>query len=359
MRLLLVMLAALVSLVALVPVLLVAFPFLLVATLTRLVAKAFEPAYLFRDQLIVFDPHFGWRAKPNLDTHHLSVDLFHIRTDGDGWRGKFTIEESAIVVIGDSFAAGYGVGERHFFGNVSRQPKIKPIGIGGYSMVQEYLWMCELGERLRGKLVVWFIYFGNDLYDNLCPDVGGIRKPFLRESATGGPWEIHDAHVRSEQWPIVTKVRLEGAHQLARLADLCCPTYLARRAYSACSHLLQAGRDLCARVGADMVVMTVPDPWQLSPQGHERLLALGGTREKFNPDYPDQQVEAICRRLGIGFLAGKSFLDVSCYKSNDCHWNERGHRKVARALAALLPSPRTRALPSQPSHALSTTVAAP
>lgn len=347
--------AALAGLLVLVPILLLALPFLLVATLTRALAQLLEPRYLTRDQLIQFDPHFGWRARPNLNTHHLMVDLFHIRTDAEGWRGKNRVEESEIVVFGDSFAAGYGVGERHLFANLTQRPRIKPIGIGGYSMVQEYLWMHALAPKLRGKQVVWFIYFGNDLYDNLCPDLRGYRKPFLRQVTPGGEWEIFGGHVRRDLWPILTKVRMEGGHHMGRLAELCCPTYLARRAYTACSFLVGQGQRLCAESGAELSVMTIPDAWQLTPEGHDRLLALGGTRDKFNPDYPDLQVEAICREHGVGYLPGKSFLDASCYKVNDCHWNERGHRRVAEALAGLVPARATRVQLAEARHALSPT----
>src|SRR5690606_15625900 len=120
-----------------------------------------EPSYLTKDQLIAFDPVFGWRPRPNLNTHHLMVDLFPLSTDAQGWRGRATLAESQVVVFGDSFAAGYGVSDEHLFANLSATPRIKPIGIGGYSMVQELLWMRALAGELAGKLVVWFIYFGN------------------------------------------------------------------------------------------------------------------------------------------------------------------------------------------------------
>jgi hypothetical protein len=154
---------------------------------------------------------------------------------------------------------------------------------------------------------------------------------------------------------MVTKIRLEGGHHMARLAELCCPTSLSRRAYDACSYLIQQGQQLCSEAGAELVVMTIPDAWQLTPEGHTRLLALGGTRERFNADYPDLQLEAICRQRRVGFLAGKSFLDVDCYKTNDCHWNQKGHRKVAQALAGLVPSPNARVLTTETRQAFSPT----
>src|SRR5438067_4881237 len=179
-----------IALALLLPVVLLILPFWLLSLLTRGIARIIEPEFLTREQLIQFDPVFGWRARPNLDTHHLMVDVFHIRTDQDGWRGKHSLAESDIVVLGDSFAAGYGVSDRHFFANLPGGYKIKSVGIGGYSMVQELLWMKQLKSALHRKLVVWFVYYGNDLFDNLMPDLRGYRKPFVRENAVTADWEI-------------------------------------------------------------------------------------------------------------------------------------------------------------------------
>lgn len=317
------------------PVFLLTLPFWFVSIFTRAVSRLAEPSFLTRDQLIVFDPVFGWKSRPNLDTHHLMVDLFHLRTDADGWRGQASLEQAEVVVFGDSFAAGYGVSERQFFANLREAPQIKPIGIGGYCMVQELLWMQTLAPRLGGKLVVWFIYHANDLYDNLSPDLRGYRKPFVRERGQDGQWEIVSRHVTPERWPIVTKGRMEGEHHLPKLAELCSDTFLATRAYSACEYLIEAGKSVCAEAGADLVVMTIPESCQLTSKGREHLKTLGGDPKTFDSDLPDQQVEAACRRLDVGFLAGRTFLDASCYKTNDCHWNAKGHRKVSERLARL------------------------
>jgi hypothetical protein len=332
MRTAIALVAALCGLVLLIPLLLVVVPFWLVAAATRALSHVVERPYLTRDQLIAFDPIFGWKARPNLDTYHLTVDLFHIETDADGWRGRTPLAESDVVVFGDSFAAGYGVSEEHLFANLQAHPRVKPIGIGGYSMVQELLWIQTLAPRLAGKLVVWFVYLGNDLYDNLSPDLRGYRKPFVRALRDGGEWEIVSSHVSAEQWPIVPRLGYARIHPV-KLAELCSGGFLAERAFGACEFLIRQGRAVCAEAGADLVVLSIPDPLQLTPEGRRQLEAMVPGLANFDADSPDRQLAAMCRRLAVPFTPGQSVFDVSCYRTDDCHWNEWGHRTAAQWLA--------------------------
>jgi hypothetical protein len=336
--------AAAVALAAILPILAVVLPLLAISIATRAGARLGRPKSASFEQITDYDPVLGWKPRPNLDAlhaHNANVNAFRIKTGPDGWRGRATLEDSDIVVFGDSFAAGYGVGDRDFFAELSHTPRIKSIGIGGYCQVQQLMWMRRLAPALKGKLVVWFVYYGNDLYDNLAPDMQGYRKPFLREHGTAGEWEIVSTHIDPTPWPILAPSRKAGHHYYPRLADLCSDTFLSSRAYGACEFLLREGLKVCDEVGADLVVMTIPEPLQISSGGCRYLESLGA--RAFDPTYPDRRLEEICTRLDLGFLAGASFLDEGDYLAGDCHWNERGNRRVAAALHALYASRRSTA----------------
>jgi hypothetical protein len=284
--------------------------------------------------LITFDPAIGWKPKENLDTHYLAErdDIFHIRTNFEGWPGKLSLDESQIVVFGDSFAFGYGIDTKASFAEIHPHLSIKAIAAPGYTMVQELLLMRQLSSQLHGRLVVWFIYLENDLYDNLMPNLRHYRAPFVRSPNAQSTWEIVTSHLSPRKWDHAPPRR--PYHSF--LAQLCTPCPLSQHAYAACRFLIEEGHHACSQAGAQLVVMTIPDLRQLSQRGREYLSSLGVDAELYDANFPDQQIAEICRQSGVPFIAAKDYLSAQDYKAHEkIHWNERGHRRVAKILSCL------------------------
>lgn len=328
MRTLLAIFGGAIGLLLAAPLVLLATPFWVVARLTAALARRIEPRAVPWRDLMEFAPVVGWKPRPNLDTHGFVEDVFHVVTDADGWRGRTRLDESEVVVIGDSFAFGQGIDEAAFFANLTTQPRIKAIGANGYNMVQELLWMKRLAPQLAGKVVVWMIYHGNDLYENLQPNLDHYRMPFVRQ--VGGGWEVVTSHVSAARW---TTSRRRDYYQV--LAEICSPTTLSERAFSACDYLLERGQDVCVQAGARLAVVTVPEPAQVTPHLARRLAERAPRAESFDPRIPDQRIGGTCRQLGVPFLALGDHLDAGHYKSQDVHWNPRGHRRVAEVIEQL------------------------
>ncbi len=222
--------ASLAGLLLALPALLLTAPFWLVGTLTEWLGEALGRRPLPWDALIEFDSRAGWRPRPNMSTWagDLNQDTFRISTDGDGWRGRATLDSAQVVVFGDSFAQGFGVDDRDFFADLPTKVEVKAVGCAGYNMLQSRRWMEAYADRLRGKLVVWLLYLGNDLEDDLNPAVGRYRQPFLRSSDGGVTWSEVDGHVSPEPW---TASSQEGSR--AGYVELCRGGFHARRALAA------------------------------------------------------------------------------------------------------------------------------
>ena len=106
------------------------------------------------------------------------VDLFHIRTDSDGWRGRATLPESDTVAVEDSSRPGYRVSERQLFRQLTTQrPHQAHWDVGARAWWQDISGArlaTNSGARWSSRLLT----FGNDLYDNLCRICAAIASPF-------------------------------------------------------------------------------------------------------------------------------------------------------------------------------------
>jgi hypothetical protein len=331
-RLLLATLAAFLGMLVMAPLVVLALPFWVFAATTRALVRRLEPHWLPAKTFTEFEPEVGWKSTANVDAYHCVDDVFHVTTDAEGWRGQATIEESDLVVFGDSFAWGYGIDDAHFFANLVPGRRVKAIGAMGYNLAQECLWLERLSPRLSGKLVVWFVYLANDLIDNLLPHKQGRRMPFLRQVDGTGDWEIVTSHVNPSKWLYTGTY---GRIYYDTLVEYCTPRAQPRREYAACESVLRRGKKVCEAVGARLVVVSIPDKTQLSAAGRELLLTRGGDAQTFDADLPDQAIGAVCAGLAIPFVAAKQHFDAHHYKDVDVHWNEAGHRRMAELLSGL------------------------
>lgn len=335
-RVVLAIISTVFAMVMAVPIAVLGLPFWVVSSLARILDRVLQPKFVPWRDLIEFEPTVGWKPRVNLDTHYLARggDICHIRTDAEGWPGQTILDECELVVIGDSFAFGYGVDTEASFAEVNSNLRIKGIGAPGYNMVQELLLLRQLSSSLHDKVVVWFLCLENDLYDNLRPNKPNFyRTPFVRHLNGVGTydWEIVTNHVCSTKWYYSSDQR----KYYPMLAELCTPGVYSKMAYSACNFLISEGKSVCRQAGAQLVIVTIPNKNQLSQPGVEFLISQLVDATDFDPDFPDKQIASICTNLGVPFLSAKDYLEMNDYKEHDTHWTEQGHRRVAKLLERL------------------------
>ena len=109
-RVLVATLMAVLSWILLLPVFVLTGMLLLVASCVHAIARLLEPSFVRWPELMTFDRSLGWRPRADLDAHYLALrdDVFRVVTDREGWPGTRSLDESAVVVIGDSFAFAAG-----------------------------------------------------------------------------------------------------------------------------------------------------------------------------------------------------------------------------------------------------------
>jgi hypothetical protein len=316
------------------PILALGLPFWIAGLCTRWIGALLEPRFLPWSSIVGFDPLIGWRPKPNLKVYGLADEVFRMTTGADGWPGNTSMAEADLVVLGDSFAFGYGINDKAMFARLIPQVRVKPIGSPAYNLVQELMILRQYSSQLAGKLIVWFVFLGNDLWDNLYPYTHMYSTPFARRTNNRGDWRIENSHVSPKTRPY----EYDAKHDRIiwdRLADVCSSSHLSERAYSACEFLISEAQEICERHGARLCVFTIPDSAQLSPERLEDLRARSSNPDSFDPGFPDRKLSEICSNRGVAFLAGREHLTRADYRQVDRHWNERGHQRIAEILGNL------------------------
>lgn len=323
-------LGPLVGPVLLLPALLLALPLWAVSVLTRRLEAlgVLEPKSLPWQELIQYEPVVGARTRANLDTYGCAEDIFRLTTDAEGWRGHTTLDDAHVVVFGDSFAFGHGVDDKYVYAELTPGLKVKPIASDAYSMVHGLLWMRRLASRLPGKTVVWFIYCGNDLADNLNPELWGYRMPFLKGNP-GESWEIRTDHVSPEPWPFRPP---PGRANPARLyAEFSTPSWYTERVFGAADHLISEAASLCNDADAKLIVMSIPLSAQVKDP--DKVRHLSTEPDRVDLELSDRRLEESCRAYGVPFVPLLPHVDPAHYWQQDIHWNPSGHRLVADLLS--------------------------
>jgi len=325
-------LAGTLGLVLAIPAILILVPIWWIDLLVRLFRRALEPTPIGWEEIIEYAPEVGWKPKAGISAHVLNFnrDTWQLTTDADGWRGKGSVEQADAVVFGDSYAFGYGVDDEEFFADLPGDMRIKSIGSPAYSLVHSLLWMERMAPQLEGKLVVWLVYNGNDLADNVHPAQNQYRSPFVRIAAGDSACELVTEHVDSSPWTLNSR---EGG--MAAFIELCSPTEQSRRAFQACDFLIRRANDVCREAGARLVVMSIPDLSHLSRLALARELEKSQHAAHFDEEVPDRELQAICDRVGLPFVPLAVHMDTADYLERDFHWSPRGHRKVARLIGEL------------------------
>lgn len=135
-----------------------------------------KPMYVSpeRDQFWKYDPVLGWVHQPGQDGI-FETPQFHtsVRINEKGLRDRshsYSRQNSSqrILVLGDSFAWGYGVEESDRFSQQlekSMDLEVINAGVSGYSTDQELLWYENEGIKYDTDLVILQLA-GNDVGDN-------------------------------------------------------------------------------------------------------------------------------------------------------------------------------------------------
>lgn len=299
----------------------------------------------------------GFRLAPDISLRMQEAEYdVEVATNSLGMRDDEPGPKSGprVLLLGDSFAMGYGVERGHLFADRLEAElgiDVENAGTGGYEIVQQPRVLAELGPRLQPDLVVYALYLGNDLAQN-------------------DEWEVRPdgtLHNLTRQYP----VRRPGEWKLARLARnavyglrksrgeqdgewlpfegylALCERDLGEAAaadYAESDRLLGELADESRRLGGQLLVVLLPYRSMVEAEARESLARrVPDLERRYDLARPAREIGARLAARGIAYADATPFLVEEhrrlgrpLYYPIDGHLTAEGHDAVARFLAPLV-----------------------
>ena len=277
-----------------------------------------EPGHERTGHKYLYDSELGWGNIPNwtattfgqtLSTNSKSLrDREYSYEKPTGWR--------RILVLGDSFTWGYGVGDSDIFTEIMETTfecdKLKwqviNTGVSGWGTDQEYLYFVREGAKYSPDIVVLAFYLGNDPKNCVGSIQYGLHKPVFLDM------KLTLANVP------VPKPPADGAQPIASSVER----------HTLAVRIIEELADKCKAVSAELAVMKFgvfqqPESPAVQAADVDFHLKLARIQNKIH--YLDLDEEFRKRSLARPELTEGV---------EDGHWNAFGHRRVAEILRGFL-----------------------
>ena len=300
---------------------------------------------------------FGFRLAPGISTRMRGPEYdVEIKTNSLGMRDDEPAEKHGprVLLLGDSFAMGYGVERGQLFADRLEQQleaDVVNAGTGGYEIIQQTRVLAEYAPMLKPDLVVYALYLGNDLAQNdeweLRED--GTLHNRVREYPTRQPDELKLLRLIRNVVYGVRRGRSEKEGEWLPLEGYLglCERNLgdeARKDYEAAEALLRSLADQCRRLGAPLFVVMLPYRSMVESEALENLQRkIPDLVGRYDLSRPAAELGVRLRRADIDYVDTTPFLreqqrrgDRTLFFPIDGHLTAAGHDAVTIFLAPLL-----------------------
>jgi lysophospholipase L1-like esterase len=363
-------------------------------------------ATLVRQMFSVFDPAAGKRCQPDADMRFVLPGSFdaRVRCNSQGLRDReHSFAKSAgtrrILVLGDSFAWGFGVENDEMFSTrlereLSNSETIN-FGVTGYNAVQELARLESDGLAYDPDWLV-VLFCDNDLGGNFDDKDGGRPRVELRGDGAlhlvPGPaqepvyaplarwFQNHSRLVvetyyrtkllgeRLREWRTASRLVEQdptdapaedvapGSNpapqepgslrnedmELSLVDPFVASEPRVEQAWTSLGQVYARMRDRIAQHGGHMLVAYVVDPTRTMPEVFQALVAQTGVPpDRVDWQRPDARFAELCADLAIPCVdlapAFRASTDPEAlFLRNNGHWSAAGHEVAARIVAARL-----------------------
>jgi len=267
-----------------------------------------HPSYVRHDRRL------GWSYRPGIEERHETAEFdVDVRINSRGFRGhEWGAKQPGrprILVLGDSYAFGWGVEEEERFSEVLEREsgglEVINAAVSGYGTVQQLLLLEELFADVGPDLVVC-VFCENDLFENGAPIAYGKHKPWF---------EVEQGRLALRGVP-VPEPWLERASYFYRA--------LAKRSWqrSFARELRDPDREWLLQCDLYRALKL--------RLGHVPLLVVSGEQRLADFATEERDIHHLDLRRVLTGTGGPTLFPV------DGHWTALAHAQVAEALGARL-----------------------
>jgi lysophospholipase L1-like esterase len=320
-----------------------------------------DPLYVSpeRDRFWKYDSLLGWVHEPRQEGIFETPQFrTGVRINENGLRDRQHLYErqndiKRILVLGDSFAWGYGVEESERFSQLLGETlgvEVINAGVSGYSTDQELLWYRSEGIKYETDLVILELA-GNDVGDNERQLVNTIYyKP---------KFVLEEGHLVPKGYP-VPRTSSQGIFIYSLSQRSALAYFLVQRYFDLLSlytkikvnsdHASQQGSDIRAEGEDFRLTIALIDEIRNIAESRKAKFIIVATDRWWSSPSEETYKDFINTLQNEGFLV----LDVESMPGfdptemlipDDGHWNQSGHEFVAEKIKALI---ETHRLLSQP-----------
>ena len=306
------------------------------------------------------DIEYRWRMPPSFR------ESLIFTYDRWGYRNTADFEQADVALIGDSYVEGAYVTDEHTTAARLQARLRRPVinlGVSGYGTMQESRVLKIDGVRFSPKVVIWFFFEGNDLYDDHGFE-NYLLAPFTPEQTTITP----ERWAGNQGWT-KRSFTFNVLRWLRRLSDPVLPNNTPYFGYLSLPELGERTIYFSGYASIPWNDFEV-ERWKKTrdtltqvaeysrEQGIQTLFAFVPIKfrvyepyVKFPPDSPchawkvwptAEKFSEFCQSAGVPCLDLTEFFQENIreggmpYSPVDSHWSPQGHALVAHLLASQL-----------------------
>ena len=289
------------------------------------------------------------------------ADAITLTYDARGFRNPTTPARADIVLIGDSYVEGRYVSDDRIVSRVLEARLRRPVanlGVAGYGSAQELVVLERDGLPLEPRVVIWFFFEGNDLYNDHEFDNALTAPREIRATAWTArhPWWRRSflrnayAELRLLLSPIVPGfcpdfgIVSDGPSRGQRVLfwpEAAVPwTAFEQGRWERTKQTLGRGAALVRQHDARLLLVYVPHKFRVYRDFIDAPALRGWTLWPLPALFAE-----FCRAEGLACVDLTDMLRDSVraggmpHAATDSHWSEAGHRLVADRLAEIVSAP--------------------